>query len=402
MTGHESQTDSREPRGDQELKRHEEMMRRCIELAGKAAGRTSPNPLVGSVVTDTTGSVVGEGWHERAGEPHAEVHALDRAGENAKGGTLYVNLEPCCHYGRTPPCSKRVIESGVKTVVVGMRDPNPKVDGGGLEELAKSGIDIISGVLEKECIHLNRAFIKRVAKGLPWVTLKLAATLDGRIADRYGTSQWITGPEARAYVQHLRNAYDVVLIGAGTAVKDDPRLNVRDIEGGRNPVRAVVDPNLRIYPDSLLCKKETGGQTLVFSKSAAIEEKSKLFSEHVKLIPTPVTRDLSQSCQPGPDLLNHRGAHGMLDMHSVLRYLVELGNNSVLCEGGGKLAASLIRLGLIDELIWFIAPKLLLDCESIDALSLSDSVRLDDAVDLSNLKVERLGADLLVHALIDH
>ncbi|MBC7997973.1 MAG: bifunctional diaminohydroxyphosphoribosylaminopyrimidine deaminase/5-amino-6-(5-phosphoribosylamino)uracil reductase RibD, partial [Leptolyngbya sp.] len=184
---------------------HQMHMRECLRLAALASGRTSPNPLVGSVVLDKNGVVVGRGYHKKHGQAHAEVGALDEAGERAKGGTIYVNLEPCCHFGKTPPCSKRVIESGVTTVVTGMQDPNPVVDGAGVSEIRNAGIEVITDVLNEECKLLNKGFIKKVRTGQPWICLKLATTLDGKIADRHGQSRWITGAEARQYVHNLRN-----------------------------------------------------------------------------------------------------------------------------------------------------------------------------------------------------
>lgn len=358
------------------------LMRRCLELAKQAEGRTSPNPLVGSVVIDKEGQVVGEGFHARAGEPHAEVHALIQAADRAKGGTLYVNLEPCSHFGRTPPCADFVIESGIKRVVVGMQDPNPKVLGEGIKKLQSAGIRVDLSELEKECQYLNRAFIKHIRTGMPWLSLKMASTLDGRIADRFGKSRWISGAEARKFAHQLRNTHDCVLVGASTAVIDDPELNVRDLPDSRNPHRAVLDPSLRIKPNARMCelKDDDRSFTYIFTTAAKIKEAPE-FSNRVKLI------DLMAQDSSGSTMLQ-----------TALRWLGGNGIQSVLCEGGGRLAASCMEEQLVDEIYWIVAPKLLVDAQAVPVLSGQSSSAIDRCIELSVLSYDKLGKDLLITA----
>lgn len=355
-------------------------MKSCLELALKASGRTSPNPMVGAVIVDDHGKVIGSGFHEKAGTPHAEVHALREAGEAARGATLYVNLEPCCHHGRTPPCADAVVASGIAKVVVGMPDPNPKVAGGGIKLLNDAGIETKVGVLEDECLWLNRAFVKRINTGLPWVCLKLAATLDGKIADRHGTSRWITGPDARAYVHELRNQYDAVMVGGKTAIKDNPQLNVRDIVDSRDPIRVIVDSKLELDPSMKVCQGKTGGRTIVFCQKAALKT-SKSFGADVELVGIETS------------------ATG-LDLRLVLTALAERDVQSVLCEGGSRLAGSLLNAELVDEIHWLIAPKIISDVNAISAISNAAEVPLGKAFNLQQVKVGLLGSDILVLGII--
>lgn len=354
-------------------------------LALQAEGRTAPNPVVGAVVLDAKGEVVGEGFHARAGEPHAEVHALNAAGDRARGGTLYVSLEPCCHHGRTPPCSTRVIASGVARVVVGIEDPNAKVAGGGLRELREKNLIVDVGILQEECAWANRAFIKRIRTGRPWVCLKLAATLDGRIADRTGSSRWISGPEARQHVMHLRNKYDCVLIGAHTARADDPQLTVRELEGSRDPHRAVVDGELTLPRTARLWQESSDSRvkTFFFCREQAL-------------------RQTNSAMPSGSELVAVAAVEGgtRLDLASVLEKLAERGINSVLCEGGGRLGAALLAQGLVDEVQWIMAPKMLSDAQAISALAGEHEVLLSQALDLAQVRVTRLGGDVLIEGTV--
>lgn len=361
-----------------------EQMRACIQLASRALGRTSPNPVVGAVVLSADGKVVGVGYHERAGLAHAEVVALDLAGEMARGGTLYVSLEPCSHFGKTPPCTERVIASGVRRVVAAMVDPNPLVSGKGLAALEAAGIAVEVGVLEAECRRLNRGFIKKMTSGLPWLCLKLATTLDGKIADRTGSSRWISGPEARRHVHQLRNTLDCVLIGGATAQKDDPELNVRDLDSARNPARAVIDAALSISPAARLCQTDSGGQTYIFCTAEALARRGREFPEHVQLVAVE----------------SDRQAAGHVDLRSVLVWLVENGLSTILCEGGGRLAGGLIQNGLVDEIHWIVSPKILGDTEAVPAIASAGSVLLADARQLKEVSVMQLGPDVLIHGLL--
>ncbi|MBX9952332.1 MAG: bifunctional diaminohydroxyphosphoribosylaminopyrimidine deaminase/5-amino-6-(5-phosphoribosylamino)uracil reductase RibD [Candidatus Obscuribacterales bacterium] len=385
----------------------EEYMRECLLLADQAHGRTSPNPMVGALVLDSQGQIVGRGFHQKHGEAHAEVHALRQAGAKAKNGTLYVNLEPCCHHGKTPPCSDKVIACGIKRVVCGMVDPNPAVAGGGIKALQNAGVEVISGVLEKECAALNRGFIKRIKTGLPWVCLKLATTLDGKIADRHGGSRWITGPEARQYVHQLRNQFDAVLVGTNTALIDNPTLNVRDVEGSRDPVKVLVDKDLTVSFEAKIYTHQSSARTLVLTREDRADRKL-VDLPLVELIGLPYeiskpTAKVSQLAAGVPlrreeDKEQNRESI-VLDLEEGLRQLAERGINTVLCEGGGNLAGNMIDQELVDEIIWIVAPKLLPDPLALPALG-GRARRLEDAVRLHQVSLKNLGQDVAYCAFL--
>lgn len=318
-------------------------MARALELARKGRYSTHPNPRVGCVIV-RDGQVVGEGWHVRAGEPHAEVHALCAAGELARGATAYVTLEPCSHHGRTPPCADALVNAGVARVVAAMQDPNPEVAGRGLQRLAQAGIDTHSGVLEAEALAINKGFLKRMEHGLPYVRVKLAMSLDGRTAMASGESQWITGPAARSAVQRLRAESSVVLTGADTVLADDARLTVRAAELGlapeqtalamsRPPLRVLIDGRLRVPLDAPFFK---AGPVLV-ATCAAVEEQY----------------------ANGPECLIVPGPDGQVDLHRLLLELAARGVNEVLVEAGPRLAGAFAQQGLVDEYQIFVAGKFL-------------------------------------------
>lgn len=310
-------------------------MRRALQLAALAEGRTSPNPLVGAVVLDRQGRLVGEGFHARAGEPHAEVGALAQAGERARGGTLIVTLEPCCHHGRTPPCSQAVIKAGIARVVVAMEDPNPQVAGGGITELRAAGIEVLVGVGEAEARQLNRAFIHRLHTARPWGILKWAMGLDGRTALSNGASQWISGPEARAWVHRLRASCDAVIVGGGTMRADDPLLTSR---GQRHPepLRVVISRTLQL-PDQAQLWDTAAAPTLVaHGYDAPIRPRFHLDARGIE-------RVVLQPCGPA----------------ALLEELARRGCNRVLWECGPALAAAAIREGCVQEVAAVVAPKLM-------------------------------------------
>ncbi|MCQ4257123.1 bifunctional diaminohydroxyphosphoribosylaminopyrimidine deaminase/5-amino-6-(5-phosphoribosylamino)uracil reductase RibD [Stutzerimonas stutzeri] len=317
----------------------------ALQLARKGLYSTHPNPRVGCVIVKD-GELIGEGWHVRAGEPHAEVHALRQAGDRAQGATAYVTLEPCSHHGRTPPCAEALVEAGVSRVVAAMQDPNPQVAGRGLERLRSAGIEVASGVLEADARALNVGFIKRMESGLPYLRAKLAMSLDGRTAMASGESQWITGPAARAEVQRLRAQSSVVLTGADTVLMDQARLTVRAAELGldegltalaiqRPPLRVMVDGQLRVPLDAPFFQ---AGPALVASTRA----------------------DLAADYQSaGHELLTMMSESGRVDLAGLLRQLAERGANEVLLEAGPRLAGAFAALGLVDEYQLFIAAKFL-------------------------------------------
>ncbi|TWI52432.1 diaminohydroxyphosphoribosylaminopyrimidine deaminase [Pseudomonas duriflava] len=323
----------------------EAYMARALELARLGLYSTHPNPRVGCVIVKDD-AVIGEGWHVRAGEPHAEVNALREAGEQARGATAYVTLEPCSHFGRTPPCAEALVRAGVKRVVAAMQDPNPQVAGRGLKRLADAGIEVVCGVLEAEARTLNPGFVKRMTTGLPFVRIKLAMSLDGRTAMASGESQWITGPAARAEVQRLRAQSSVVLTGADTVLMDEARLTVRGDElelDAEQTALALKRPPLRVVVDSkrrvpLRAAFFQAGPTLVAS---LLSDKAEYYSLQ------------------GHELLTLPEKEGHVDLQALLALLAERGVNEVLVEAGPQLAGAFARQGLVDEYHFFIAPKLM-------------------------------------------
>ena len=359
-------------------------MARALELARKGVYSTHPNPRVGCVIV-RDGEVVGEGWHVRAGEPHAEVHALRQAGAKAKGATAYVTLEPCSHHGRTPPCADALVNAGVARVVAAMQDPNPDVAGRGLLRLMSAGIAVQSGVLEGEARALNKGFLKRMEHGLPYVRVKLAMSLDGRTAMASGESQWITGPEARSAVQRLRAQSSVVLTGADTVLVDHARLTVRPDELGLNaeltalavtrpPLRVLVDGRLRVPLDAPFFKE---GSALVVTCAAAS------------------ARERYQ--EEGHEMLALPSSGGHVDLRKLLVELASRGVNDVLVEAGPKLAGAFTRLGLVDEFQIFVAGKFM----GSSARPLLDLplAQMSEALELKIIEMRAVGNDWRVIAI---
>lgn len=356
---------------------YEPLMRQALALAKKGVGKTSPNPAVGSIVV-RGGKVIAKGWHHKAGLPHAEIEALTVAGKNARGSTLFVTLEPCCHFGKTPPCTNAIIASGIKKVIVGASDPNPKVSGKGVAALRAAGIEVVEGVLSNDCSALNEAYNKYITKGLPFVTLKLAASLDGRIAAPGGESKWITGTESRKLVHRMRAAADAVMVGSETALKDDPELTVR-LSSGRNPARVVLDSSLRlpVYSKVFNGVKEGRASLIIFTSKDSIERRAKKASE------------------AGAEVVRLESAAGGLPLKKVLKALAERGITSVLVEGGGKLAASLLKEKLVDALVVFYGPVII----GGDGLSMVAGLGLKglkSAPRFKDLRVKKAGDDIVI------
>lgn len=317
---------------------------RALELARCGLFSTHPNPRVGCVIV-RDGQIVGEGWHVRAGEPHAEVHALRQAGELARGATAYVTLEPCSHFGRTPPCAEALVEAGVTRVVAAMQDPNPQVAGRGLERLRSAGIEVSSGVLEAEARELNIGFIKRMETGMPYVRVKLAMSLDGRTAMASGESQWITGPAARAAVQRLRARSSLVITGADTVLMDQARLTVRPEELGVSPEQAALAqgrPPLRVLIDG----------------RGRVPLSVPFFQASPAMVVTALEPSTDYAAA-GHECLRLPGQHERVDLHALLRRLAERGANEVLVEAGPQLAGAFAQQGLVDEFQIFMAGKFL-------------------------------------------
>lgn len=317
-------------------------MLECLSLAGRGAGYVSPNPLVGAVVVKNK-KIVGRGYHKRFGGPHAEVYAIRQAGRQANGATLYVNLEPCCHYGKTPPCTDLVVKSGIGRVVIGMKDPNPVVNGKGIRILRSSGIKIDFGVLEDECHKLNESFLKYVTTGMPFVTLKIAQTLDGKIADARGTSRWITNENSQKIVHALRARNDAVLVGANTVVTDNPQLTVRMVRG-RNPYRIILDGNLASPLGAKVFNDKERVRTMLFTstRGAKLKERylHRLSKNGVKVFVLQAEKRNS------------------VNLRAVMKILAQENIASVMVEGGARTFAQFLDEGLADKCIIFIAPKL--------------------------------------------
>jgi len=353
-----------------------ERMQRALALAGRGLYTTTPNPRVGCVIA-REGAIVGEGWHERAGGPHAEVVALREAGERARGATAYVTLEPCCHHGRTPPCADALVAAGVRRVVAAMQDPNPLVAGAGFTRLRAAGIEVQSGVLEREAAELNVGFIARMTRGTPWVRLKVAATLDGRTALANGVSQWITGPEARRDGHRWRARACAVLTGLGTVLDDDPQLTVRDVDTARQPLRVVVDSRLEIPPGARIL---AGGGTLVACAHDDASRSAELRARGSEVVVLP-------------------NAQGKVDLAALLRELGRRGVNELHVESGFKLNGSLIREGVVDELLVYLAPKLVGD-SALGMFNLPALTTLDAAVPLDIVDLAAIGPDVRLRARV--
>ena len=356
-------------------------MRRALNLAALGEGRTSPNPLVGAVVLDAAGVLVGEGFHSRAGKPHAEVGALAQAGARARGGTLIVTLEPCCHHGRTPPCTEAVIAAGISRVVVAMADPDPRVAGGGIARLRAAGLEVIEAVAEAEALRLNRAFVHRVRSARPLGILKWAMSLDGRTALPNGQSQWISGPEARAWVHRLRAGCDAVIVGGGTVRADDPLLTSR---GGRTPepLRVVMCRSLDL-PEAAQLWDQAVAPTLVAHGPIGAPEQRHLTARAVAtcavLDRLGVERLELAACEPDP----------------LLEALAARGCNRVLWECGPELAAAALRQGCVQELAVVIAPRLLGGLAARTPLGNLGLEGLDLVQSWRELERRDLGGDLL-------
>jgi diaminohydroxyphosphoribosylaminopyrimidine deaminase/5-amino-6-(5-phosphoribosylamino)uracil reductase len=350
-------------------------MAQALRLAELGLYSTSPNPRVGCVLVREN-KVVGEGWHERAGEPHAEVHALGAAGKLARGATAYVTLEPCSHHGRTPPCAEALIVAGVARVVVAMQDPNPLVAGQGLKKLRAAGIEVECGLMETAARELNIGFVSRMTHGTPWVRSKIAASLDGRTALANGASKWITGEAARHDVQHWRARSCAVLTGIGTVLADDPKLNVRELTTGRQPLRVVLDSQLRISPEAAILS----GGTLVYTASSD------------------VTKFMALQAN-GAEVVKLAGADGKVDLSAVLRDLGQRGINEVLVEAGRKLNGALLKAGLVDELVLYLAPQLLGDAAQ-GLADIGELAQLQQHVALQWNDVRQVGNDLRIVAII--
>ena len=358
-------------------------MAHALQLAERGLFTTTPNPRVGCVLVSDE-KAVGEGWHQRTGEPHAEVYALRAAGEMARGATAYVTLEPCSHHGRTPPCHEALIEAGVARVVVAIQDPNPEVAGQGLAKLQAAGIEVGCGLMEAAARELNVGYFARRTRGTPWLRCKIAMSLDGRTALKNGTSKWISGQAARQDVQHWRARSCAVLTGIGTVLADDPQLNVRHVATNRQPLRVVLDSQLRVPLAARILNPiqngDTSGQVRIYTATSD-------------------TRKIAEVEKTGAQVITFTAANGKVDLNAVLHDLANQGCNEISVEAGCVLTGALLQAGLVDEMIIYLAPQLLGDMARGMA-QLGELTSLDQRMDIEWQDVRQAGKDLRIVARV--
>ena len=353
-------------------------MRMALELAAQGAGYVSPNPMVGAVVVKD-GQVVGRGYHKAVGGAHAEVNAIDDAVQRAAGATLYVTLEPCNHHGRTPPCTQKIMDAGIKKVVVAMADPNPHVTGGGNAFLRSGGIEVVCGVCEDEARRLNESFVKYIRTRQPFVVLKMAATLDGRIATRCGDARWVSGPASRAMVHELRHAMDAILVGVGTVEQDDPQLSTRrEGKPGVDPTRVVLDTRLRMPEAARMLQPTSTARTLVVCGPDALD------------------KDRGRLKERGATILEAPLDNGRIDLKALIAELGTTGITSLLIEGGASVAASALRACVVDKVLFFYAPKILGGDDGIPMFRGPGPEKMSASLPLQHMEVSRVGEDVLV------
>ena len=351
-----------------------EYMQEALRIAANAKGRTSPNPMVGAVIVKD-GRIIAEGWHRQAGTPHAEVHALNMAGELAKGSTLYVTLEPCSHFGRTPPCANAIINAGIKRVVCAMTDPNPKVSGNGMKILKDAGIEVAVGICEDEARRLNEVFLKWITTNKPFVSLKCAMSLDGKIATSTGQSQWITSEASRRRVHELRDIHDAIMVGIGTVLADNPSLTTR-IEGGKNPIRVIVDSQARTPINSNVITDGQAKTIIAVSKNASNDKVNAFKKAGVEIIIA--------------------GNSERVDLNILMNELASREITSILVEGGGTLNFSLLEAGLVDKVYAFIASKIIGGRDALTSVEGEGFKNLNEALNLRDVTTEMIDNDILI------
>lgn len=351
-----------------------EYMKRALELARKGMGYTSPNPMVGCVVVKE-GKIISEGYHEKYGAFHAERNALTRCEEDLTGAELYVTLEPCCHHGKTPPCTDIILERGIGKVYVGSMDPNPKVAGKGVRILRDHGVEVETGLMENECLALNEIFFHYITTGMPFVAMKYAMTLDGKIAARTGDSKWVTGEKAREHVHELRKQYRAILAGIGTVLADDPMLNCR-IEEKADPVRVICDSGLRLPLHSQIVNTAKEIPTIVAYAAADGEKEEVLRQAGVELI--------------------HVAREGQVDLDALMSELGKRGIDSVLIEGGGRIHGTVLKSGLARKVYCYIAPKLIGGREASSPVEGEGFSQMKEALPVTGVEIRHLGEDLCI------
>lgn len=359
----------------------EDYMRVVLSLARKGKGKTSPNPMVGAILVKNN-CIIGKGFHKKAGSPHAEILAMVEAGKDALGSTLYANLEPCVHVEkRTPPCTAEIVKRGIKRVVIGMIDPNPWVSGKGIKELKERGISVVVGILKEKAERLNEAFTKYITKRRPFVILKIASSLDGKIATATGESRWITGEEARRFVHRLRSEVDAVMVGIGTILKDDPFLTAR-IKGGRDPIRIIVDEKLSIPIGSNVLNLDSPAKTYIATTEKASRAK---------------IREIEGR---GGGVLILKEKDGLVDLSALMDKLGQMQITSLLIEGGAEINASALREGIVDKVIFFISPKIIGGQKAPGSIGGESPKSLAEAIRLHDIIIKKKGEDIMVEGYI--
>ncbi len=366
------------------MNRHEVYMKRVLQLAKGGWGRTNPNPLVGAVIV-RDGEVIAEGYHQVLGGSHAEVDALNNCKQEVSGSTLYVNLEPCSHYGKTPPCALRIIEAGIKKVVVAMQDPNPLVSGRGIKMLRDAGIEVIEGILEKEARVLNEIFIKYISNKMPFVIMKTAMTLDGKIASISGDSKWISGERSRQQVHVIRDRVSAIMVGINTVIVDNPALTARLNYGrGRDPIRIIVDSKGIIPIDSQVINVESSSGVILATTSLIDCEKENMLKDkgvHILKLDNPSSK-------------------GRVDLNRLMQELYKLEIDSVLLEGGGNLNAAALNCGIVDKVMFFIAPKIIGGVAAKTSIEGEGISLMKDAINLKNISIQRFDEDILIEGYV--
>jgi len=358
-------------------------MQQALALAEKGRGWTSPNPMVGAVVVKN-GTIVGRGYHQRAGGPHAEVNAIDDAGDKADGATIYVTLEPCNHFGRTPPCTRKILDAGIKRVVVAMPDPNPGVTGGGNQYLQDQGLEVTTGVCEKDARRLNEGFVTWVTTGRPFVIAKCAATLDGRIATRNGDSKWVTGPAARGVVHQIRHAVDGILVGVQTAIADNPSLTTRltGDELGSDPTRIILDTRLSMPPTAkMLHQASTASTWVICGPEAPADRRAALETAGARVITGAVNAN-------------------RIDLALLMDQLGGEGITSLLIEGGGTVMGSALTAGIVDKICFFYAPKILGGDDGIPICRGKGPETMQESIAVNDLTVSQVGPDVMLQGYL--
>jgi len=357
-------------------------MKRALDLAKKGMGYTNPNPMVGAVIVKDD-KIIGEGYHQLYGSHHAEVNAFKNATEDVAGATMYVTLEPCSHYGKTPPCANAIVEKRIKKVVIGLKDPNPLVAGKGIEILRNNDIEVVTGVLEEEGRKLNEIFLKYITTKLPFCILKTAMTLDGKIATHTGDSKWITNELSRAYVHHLRHRVSGIMAGIGTLLADDPMLNTRLIDcEGKDPHRIIVDSKTRLPLEARILNMESTARTIVATTEEADKEKIKqLNNKGVEIIITPLN-------------------NGRVDLNYLMKELGQRKIDSILLEGGGSLNYSALEAGIVDKMLAFIAPKIIGGNEAKTPVEGKGLAYMKDAILLQDIEVQHFNNDIMIEGYL--